>query len=172
MCTLEAYSAHVLFNSIIDLARKSGDLATAVTYEYVMHDEVRHIGTGLRVVKEAIDTSPDPEEAQFRILDLEEKLLPITIRKLGRDSAIAHSLYESGLIADKRTFEFDGFRQYLIFRSKIPNLPPMRIPGAGRLDRRRRVGARGMIVGGLFSTHVPRLMIFGSQARSKSWGRA
>ena len=72
VCTLEAYSAHVLFNSIIELARKSGDLATAVTYEYVMHDEVRHIGTGLQVVKEAIDTSPDPEEAQFRILDLEE----------------------------------------------------------------------------------------------------
>jgi hypothetical protein len=119
----------VLFNSIADLARKYGDLATAVTYEYVMHDEVRHIGTGLKVVKEAIDTAPDPEEAQFRILDLEERLLPITIRKLGRDSAIAQSLYEAGMIADKRTFEFDGFRQYLVFRSKIPNLPPMRYKG-------------------------------------------
>jgi hypothetical protein len=129
VCTLEAYSAHVLFNSIIDLAKEHGDLATAVTYEHVMHDEVRHIGTGLRIVKEAIETADDPDEARFRILDLEEKLLPITIRKLGRDSAIASSLHESGLIADKRTFEFDGFRQYLIFRSKISNLPPMRYKG-------------------------------------------
>ena len=129
VCTLEAYSAHVLFNSIIDLAKDAGDLATAVTYEYVMHDEVRHIGTGLRIVSEAIETSPDPEEARFRILDLEEKLLPITIRKLGRDSAIAQSLYDAGLIADKRTFEFDGYRQYLIFRSKIPSLPPIRYRG-------------------------------------------
>ncbi|HTW85917.1 MAG TPA: hypothetical protein VMD91_17740 [Candidatus Sulfotelmatobacter sp.] len=129
VCTLESYSAHVLFNSIIDLAKRYGDLATAVTYEYVMHDEVRHIGTGLKIVKEAIDASPDPEEAAFRILDLEEKLLPITIRKLGRDSAIANSLYEAGMIADKRQFELDGFRQYLIFRSKIPNLPPMRYAG-------------------------------------------
>jgi hypothetical protein len=129
VCTLEAYSAHVLFNSIADLARKYGDLATAATYEYVMHDEVRHISTGLKVVAEAIDTAPDREEAQFRILDLEERLLPITIRKLGRDSAIAQSLYEAGMIADKRTFEFDGFRQYLVFRSKIPNLPPMRYKG-------------------------------------------
>ena len=129
VCTLESYSAHVLFNSIIDLAKQYGDLATAVTYEYVMHDEVRHIGTGLKIVKEAIDASPDPEEAAFRILDLEEKLLPITIRKLGRESAIAGSLYEAGMIADKRQFELDGFRQYLIFRSKIPNLPPMRYPG-------------------------------------------
>jgi hypothetical protein len=129
VCTLESYSAHVLFNSIIDLAKRYGDLATAVTYEYVMHDEVRHIGTGLKIVKEAIDASPDPEEAAFRILDLEEKLLPITIRKLGRESAIAGSLYEAGMIADKRQFELDGFRQYLIFRSKIPNLPPMRYPG-------------------------------------------
>ena len=94
-----------------------------------MHDEVRHIGTGLRVVREAIETAPDPEEAVFRILDLEERLLPITIRKLGRDSPIAQSLYEAGMIADKRTFEFDGFRQYLVFRSKIPNLPPMRYKG-------------------------------------------
>jgi hypothetical protein len=129
VCTLEAYSAHVLFNSIADLARKFGDLATAYTYEYVMHDEVRHIGTGLKVVREAIETSPDPEEAVFRILDLEERLLPITIRKLGRDSPIATSLYEAGMIADKRAFELDGFRQYLIFRSKIPNLPPMRYKG-------------------------------------------
>lgn len=129
VCTLESYSAHVLFNSIIDLAKQYGDLATAVTYEYVMHDEVRHIGTGLKIVKEAIDASPDPEEAAFRILDLEEKLLPITIRKLGRDSAIANSLYEAGMIRDKRQFELDGFRQYLIFRSKIPNLPPMRYQG-------------------------------------------
>jgi hypothetical protein len=129
VCTLESYSAHVLFNSIIDLAKKYGELATAVTYEYVMHDEVRHIGTGLKIVKEAIDASPDPEEAAFRILDLEEKLLPITIRKLGRDSAIAASLYEAGMIADRRQFELDGFRQYLIFRSKIPNLPPMRYAG-------------------------------------------
>lgn len=129
VCTLEAYSAHVLFNSIIDLAKKHGDLATAVTYEHVMHDEVRHIATGLKIVREAIDASPDPEEAVFRILDLEEKLLPITIRKLGRDSAIAGSLYESGLIADKRAFELEGYRQYLVFRSKIPNLPPIRYKG-------------------------------------------
>ncbi|HEY0614174.1 MAG TPA: hypothetical protein VGC96_06020 [Candidatus Elarobacter sp.] len=129
VCTLEAYSAHVLFNSIADLAKKYGDLATAYTYEYVMHDEVRHIGTGLRVVREAIETAPDPEEAVFRILDLEERLLPITIRKLGRDSAIAGSLYEAGMIADKRTFELDGFRQYLLFRAKIANLPPMRYKG-------------------------------------------
>ncbi len=129
VCTLEAYSAHVLFNSIADLARRYGDLATAVTYEYVMHDEVRHIGTGLRVVREAIETAPDPEEAVFRILDLEERLLPITIRKLGRDSAIAQSLHEAGMIADKRRFELDGFRQYLLFRAKIPNLPPMRYKG-------------------------------------------
>ncbi len=80
-------------------------------------------------MKEAIETAPDPEEAQFRILDLEERLLPITIRKLGRDSPIASSLYEAGMIADKRAFEFDGFRQYLVFRSKIPNLPPMRYKG-------------------------------------------
>ena len=33
VCTLEAYSAHVLFNSISELARKFGDLATAYTYE-------------------------------------------------------------------------------------------------------------------------------------------
>jgi hypothetical protein len=129
VCTLEAYSAHVLFNSIIDLAKEHGDLATAATYEYVMHDEVRHIATGLRIVSEAIASADDPDEARFRILDLEEKLLPITIRKLGRDSLIAGSLYDSGLIADKRTFEFDGFRQYLVFRSKIPNLPPMRYKG-------------------------------------------
>jgi hypothetical protein len=142
VCTLEAYSAHVLFNSIADLARKFGDLATAYTYEYVMHDEVRHIGTGLRIVKEAIDASPDPEEAGFRILDLEERLLPITIRKLGRDSAIAASLYEAGMIADKRAFEFDGFRQYLIFRAKIPNLPPMRYKGPeGWADQERVTGA-------------------------------
>src|ERR1700676_2768567 len=94
-----------------------------------MHDEVRHIGTGLRVVREAIETAPDPEEAVSRILDLEERLLPITIRKLGRAPPIAHSLYEAGMIADKRTFEFDGFRQYLVFRSKITNLPPMRYKG-------------------------------------------
>jgi hypothetical protein len=142
VCTLEAYSAHVLFNSIADLARKFGDLATAYTYEYVMHDEVRHIGTGLQIVKEAIDASPDPEEAAFRILDLEERLLPITIRKLGRDSPIAASLYEAGMVADKRAFEFDGFRQYLLFRAKIPNLPPMRYRGPdGWSDEEHRPGA-------------------------------
>ncbi|MBV9440702.1 MAG: hypothetical protein JOZ24_11980 [Candidatus Eremiobacteraeota bacterium] len=129
VCTLEAYSAHVLFNSIADLARRFGDLATAVTYDYVMHDEVRHIATGLRVVEEAIASASDPEEARFRILDLEERLLPITIRKLGRDSAIAQSLHDAGMIADTRTFEFDGFRQYLIFRSKIAGLPPIRYRG-------------------------------------------
>lgn len=143
VCTLEAYSAHVLFNSIADLARKYGDLATAYTYEYVMHDEVRHIGTGLRIVKEAIDAAPDPQEAAFRILDLEERLLPITIRKLGRDSAIAASLYEAGMIADKRAFEFDGFRQYLLFRAKIPNLPAMRYrgPDGWAEEERRNAGA-------------------------------
>ncbi|MGH7708174.1 MAG: hypothetical protein ACREM8_05850 [Vulcanimicrobiaceae bacterium] len=137
VCTLEAYSAHVLFNSIADLAHKYGDLATAVTYEHVMHDEVRHISTGLRLVDEAIETAPDPLEAQFRILDLEEKLLPVAIRKLGRDSAIAHSLYEAGMIASKAQFEIDGFRQYQVFRSKIKNLPPMRFvgPGAGAAAR-------------------------------------
>ena len=129
VCTLEAYSAHVLFNSIIDLAKAAGDLATAVTYEHVMHDEVRHIGTGLRLVREAIETAPDPEEAKFRILDLEEKLLPITIRKLGRDSVIAQSLYDAGLIESKAKFEQDGWRQFLIFRSKIGVLPPMRYDG-------------------------------------------
>lgn len=126
VCTLEAYSAHVLFNSIIDLARKHGDLATAYTYEHVMHDEVRHISTGLRLVREAIETAADPEEAKFRILDLEERLLPIVIRKLGRDSAIAGSLFEAGMIESKARFEADGFRQYQIFRSKIGVLPPMR----------------------------------------------
>src|SRR5579864_8645661 len=70
VCSLEAYSAHVLFNSIIDLARKHGDLATAATYEHVMHDEVRHIGMGLQLVKEEIESAPDREEAVFRILDL------------------------------------------------------------------------------------------------------
>jgi hypothetical protein len=129
VCTLESYSAHVLFNSIIDLAKKHGDLATAYTYEHVMHDEVRHIGTGLRLVEEAIEKAPDPEEATFRILDLEERLLPIVIRKLGRDSAIAKSLFEAGMIESKARFEEDGFRQYRIFRSKIKNLPPMRFVG-------------------------------------------
>jgi hypothetical protein len=129
VCTLEAYSAHVLFNSIIDLAKQHGDLATAVTYEHVMHDEVRHISTGLRLVEEAIETAPDPQEAIFRILDLEERLLPIVIRKLGRDSAIASSLYEAGMIESKTRFEEDGFRQFSIFRSKIRNLPPMRFKG-------------------------------------------
>ncbi|GAC1421560.1 MAG: hypothetical protein NVSMB64_30300 [Candidatus Velthaea sp.] len=132
VCTLESYSAHVLFNSIIDLAKKAGDLATAVTYEHVMHDEVRHIGTGLRLVREAIESAPDPEEAKFRILDLEEKLLPIAIRKLGRESPIAQSLYDAGMIESKATFEEDGFRQYLIFRSKIDNLPPIRFRGPGQ----------------------------------------
>ncbi|MFN2460046.1 MAG: hypothetical protein ABR591_05110 [Candidatus Velthaea sp.] len=131
VCTLESYSAHVLFNSIIDLAKKHGDLATACTYEHVMRDEVRHIGTGLRLVREAIDESPDPDEATFRILDLEEKLLPIAIRKLGRDSLIAQSLYDAGMIESKATFEEEGFRQYLIFRSKIGNLPPIRFKGPG-----------------------------------------
>src|ERR1700688_463724 len=129
VCTLEAYSAHVLFNSIAELARKFGDLATAYTYEYVMHDEVRHIGTGLRVVREAIESAPDPEEAKFRILDLEERLLPITIRKLGRDSVIAKSLYEAGMIESTARFEEDGWRQFQIFRPKIKNLPPMRFVG-------------------------------------------
>jgi hypothetical protein len=129
VCTLEAYSAHVLFNSIIELARNAGDLATAVTYEHVMHDEVRHIGVGLRLVREAIETAPDPEEAKFRILDLEEKLLPITIRKLGRDSQIAESLYQYGLIKSKAKFEEDGWRQFQTFRSKIGVLPPMRFVG-------------------------------------------
>jgi hypothetical protein len=129
VCTLESYSAHVLFNSIIDLAKKHGDLATAYTYEHVMHDEVRHISMGLRLVEEAIDDAPDPEEAKFRILDLEEKLLPIVIRKLGRESAIAQSLYDAGMIESKSRFEEDGFRQYRIFRSKIKNLPPMRFAG-------------------------------------------
>jgi hypothetical protein len=129
VCTLEAYSAHVLFNSIIELAKNAGDLATAVTYEHVMHDEVRHIGTGLRLVREAIESAPDPEEAKFRILDLEEKLLPITIRKLGRESKIAESLYEYGLIKSKAKFEEDGWRQFLTFRSKIGVLPPMRFQG-------------------------------------------
>ncbi|MBV8074721.1 MAG: hypothetical protein JO140_04755, partial [Candidatus Eremiobacteraeota bacterium] len=129
VCTLEAYSAHVLFNSIIDLARAHGDLATAATYEHVMHDEVRHIGTGLRLVNEGIETAPDPEEARFRILDLEEKLLPITIRKLGRESIIAQSLYDAGLIGSKAKFEEDGWRQFKIFRSKITALPPMRFVG-------------------------------------------
>jgi len=129
VCTLEAYSAHVLFNSISDLARKHGDLATAVTYDHVMHDEVRHISVGLQLVDEAIATAPDPEEARFRILDLEERLLPIAIRKLGRDSAIANSLYEAGMIESKARFEEDGFRQYCVFRAKIKNLPPMRFKG-------------------------------------------
>ena len=129
VCTLESYSAHVLFNSIIDLAKEHGDLATAYTYEHVMHDEVRHIGTGLRIVREAIEQSPDPEEAKFRILDLEEKLLPVAIRKLGRDSAIAQSLYDAGMIESKARFEVDGFHQYQIFRSKIGVLPPMRFTG-------------------------------------------
>jgi len=129
VCTLEAYSAHVLFNSIADLARKYGDLATAVTYDHVMHDEVRHIATGLRLVDEAIETADDPEEAKFRILDLEERLLPIAIRKLGRDSAIAGSLYEAGMIESRARFEEDGFRQYCVFRAKIKNLPPMRFKG-------------------------------------------
>jgi hypothetical protein len=129
VCTLEAYSAHVLFNSIIDLAKNAGDLATAVTYEHVMHDEVRHIGAGLRLVREAIETAPDPEEAKFRILDLEEKLLPITIRKLGRESKIAESLYDYGLIKSKAQFEEDGWRQFQTFRSKIGVLPPMRFQG-------------------------------------------
>ena len=129
VCTLESYSAHVLFNSIIDLAKKHGDLATAYTYEHVMHDEVRHISTGLRLVEEALEAAPDLEEANFRILDLEEKLLPIVIRKLGRDSAIATSLYEAGMIESKTRFEEDGFRQYRIFRSKIKNLAPMRFAG-------------------------------------------
>ena len=129
VCTLEAYSAHVLFNSIIDLAKNSGDLATAVTYEHVMHDEVRHIGTGLRLVSEAIASAPDPEEARFRILDLEERLLPITIRKLGRESQIAKSLFDYGLIKSKSKFEEDGWRQFQIFRSKIIGLPPMRYKG-------------------------------------------
>ena len=131
VCTLEAYSAHVLFNSIIDLAKKSGDLATAYTYEHVMHDEVRHIGAGLRLVREAIETAPDPDEAKFRILDLEDKLLPIVIRKLGRDSPIAQSLHDAGLIESRARFEQDGFAQYQIFRSKIGLLPEMRftLPG-------------------------------------------
>src|ERR1700726_2710373 len=129
VCTLEAYSAHVLFNSIADLARKNGVLATAVTYEHVMHDEVRHISLGLQLVDEAIATAPDPEEAQFRILDLEERLLPITIRKLGRDSTIAKSLFEAGMIESKARFEEDGWRQFQIFRAKIKNLPPMRFIG-------------------------------------------
>ena len=119
VCSLEAYSAHVLFNSIIDLARKHGDLATAATYEHVMHDEVRHIGMGLQLVKEEIESAPDREEAAFRILDLEQKLLPIIIRKLGRDSLIAKSLYDSGMIQSPKRFEEDGFRQFKIFRSKI-----------------------------------------------------
>jgi hypothetical protein len=119
VCSLEAYSAHVLFNSIIDLARKHGDLATAATYEHVMHDEVRHIGMGLHLVKEEIESSPDPQEAIFRILDLEQKLLPIIIRKLGRDSLIAKSLHESGMIASPKRFEEDGFRQFKLFRAKI-----------------------------------------------------
>ena len=129
VCTLEAYSAHVLFNSIVELAKNAGDLATAVTYEHVMRDEVRHIGTGLRLVNEAIESAPDPEEAKFRILDLEEKLLPITIRKLGHDSKIAESLFEYGLIESKAKFELDGWRQFCIFRSKITALPPMRFKG-------------------------------------------
>lgn len=129
VCTLEAYSAHVLFNSIIELAKNAGDLATAVTYEHVMHDEVRHIGTGLHLVHDAIVSAPDPEEAKFRILDLEEKLLPITIRKLGRESRIAQSLYDYGLIKSKAKFEEDGWRQFLIFRSKIGVLPPMLFKG-------------------------------------------
>lgn len=119
VCSLEAYSAHVLFNSIIDLARKHGDLATAATYEHVMHDEVRHIGMGLQLVKEEIESAPDREEAVFRILDLEQKLLPIIIRKLGRNSLIAKSLYDSGMIQSPKRFEEDGFRQFKIFRSKI-----------------------------------------------------
>ena len=73
--------------------------------------------------------APDPEEAKFRILDLEEKLLPVAIRKLGRDSAIAQSLYDAGMIESKQRFEVDGFRQYQIFRSKIGVLPPMRFVG-------------------------------------------
>ncbi len=129
VCTLEAYSAHVLFNSIIELAKQHGDLATAATYEHVMHDEVRHISTGLRLVDEAIAAEPDPEAAQFRLLDLEEKLLPIVIRKLGRESAIATSLHEAGMIESKTRFEEDGWRQFLIFRSKIKNLPSMRFRG-------------------------------------------
>lgn len=129
VCTLESYSAHVLFNSIIELAKQHGDLATAATYEHVMRDEVRHIGTGLRLVREAIETASDPEEAKFRILDLEEKLLPIVIRKLGQDSPIAQSLFDAGMIASKRAFEEDGYRQYLIFRSKIGLLPPIRFKG-------------------------------------------
>jgi hypothetical protein len=129
VCTLEAYSAHVLFNSIADLAKKHGDLATAVTYEHVMHDEVRHISMGLQLVDEAIATAPDPEEAKFRILDLEARLLPITIRKLGRDSTIAKSLYEAGMIESRARFEEDGWRQFQIFRAKIKNLPPMRFVG-------------------------------------------
>ncbi|MGH7328773.1 MAG: hypothetical protein ACREJX_10545, partial [Polyangiaceae bacterium] len=119
VCSLEAYSAHVLFNSIIDLARKHGDLATVATYEHVMHDEVRHIGMGLHLVKEEIESASDPQEAIFRILDLEQKLLPIIIRKLGRDSLIAKSLFESGMIASPKRFEEDGFRQFKVFRSKI-----------------------------------------------------
>lgn len=134
VCTLESYSAHVLFNSIIDLAKKHGDLATAYTYEHVMRDEVRHIGTGLRMVRDAIESAPDPEEAKFRILDLEEKLLPIAIRKLGRDSAIAQSLYDAGMIESKARFEVDGFRQYQIFRSKIGVLPPMRFKGPAEAE--------------------------------------
>jgi hypothetical protein len=94
-----------------------------------MHDEVRHIGTGLRIVRDAIESAPDPEEAKFRILDLEEKLLPIAIRKLGRDSPIAQSLYDAGMIESKARFEVDGFRQYQIFRSKIGILPEMRFRG-------------------------------------------
>jgi len=132
VCTLESYSAHVLFNSIIDLAKQHGDLATAATYEHVMRDEVRHIGTGLRLVREAIETAPDPEEAKFRILDLEERLLPIVIRKLGRESVIAQSLYDAGMISSKAAFEEEGFRQYLIFRSKIGILPPIRFVGPGQ----------------------------------------
>lgn len=120
VCMLEGYSGNVLFGSMVELAEKNGDLATAATYEHVMHDETRHINTGIRLVKEEI--ARDPDLNTWRILELEPKLLPILIRKLGRDSAIAKALYNGGLIQDRAEFEKKGFELYLNIR-RIVGLP-------------------------------------------------
>ncbi|RMG54159.1 MAG: hypothetical protein D6723_05625 [Acidobacteria bacterium] len=117
VCMLEGYSANVLFRAIADLAEKNGDLATAATYEHVMHDETRHISTGIKLVKEEI--ARDPDLNTWRILELEPKILPILIRKLGRDSAIAKALYNAGLIEDRAAFEQRGFDLYMKIRQMV-----------------------------------------------------
>jgi len=120
---MEGYSGHILFSSIQRIAERYGDVATAITYQHVNGDETRHIMAGVNLVKEAL--AEDPDDGTWRILELEQKLLPILIRKLGRDSLIARTLYNGGLIEDPKKFEYEGFEHYKHLRELV-GLPELK----------------------------------------------